>query len=163
SASPGSRPSANCAPRASKSRACRLRTSPSSPKRCLRFGRICSNELSARRERISQLRPSVVQDLEVLHNSPTPVKHALQLCRYQVQLQAWREGNDRRLRSGEHRWAVLGNPRGSAKGGWGKSHIRTDRKALAKAIATLGAGDVLMVTKLDRLARSTRDLLNTLA
>ena len=27
----------------------------------------------------------------------------------------------------------------------------------------LGAGDVLMVTRLDRLARSTRDLLNTLA
>jgi DNA invertase Pin-like site-specific DNA recombinase len=27
----------------------------------------------------------------------------------------------------------------------------------------LAAGDVLMVTRLDRLARSTRDLLNTLA
>jgi DNA invertase Pin-like site-specific DNA recombinase len=39
----------------------------------------------------------------------------------------------------------------------------TDRKALAKAIAALGAGDVLLVTRLDRLARSTRDLLNTLA
>jgi len=38
----------------------------------------------------------------------------------------------------------------------------TDRKALAKAIAALGAGDVLLVTRLDRLARSTRDLLNTL-
>src|SRR5262245_53908331 len=34
----------------------------------------------------------------------------------------------------------------------------TDRKALAKAIAALGVGDVL----LDRLARSTRDLLNVL-
>ena len=39
----------------------------------------------------------------------------------------------------------------------------TDRKALAKAIAALQAGDVLLVTRLDRLARSTRDLLNTLA
>jgi DNA invertase Pin-like site-specific DNA recombinase len=39
----------------------------------------------------------------------------------------------------------------------------TDRKALAKAIAALGDGDVLLVTRLDRLARSTRDLLNTLA
>jgi DNA invertase Pin-like site-specific DNA recombinase len=38
----------------------------------------------------------------------------------------------------------------------------TDRKALARAIATLGAGDVLLVTRLDRLARSTRDLLNVL-
>ena len=39
----------------------------------------------------------------------------------------------------------------------------TDRPALAKAIAALGNGDVLVVCKLDRLARSTRDLLNTLA
>src|SRR5262244_2106450 len=38
----------------------------------------------------------------------------------------------------------------------------TDRKALAKAIAALTAGDVLLVTRLDRLARSTRDLLNVL-
>jgi DNA invertase Pin-like site-specific DNA recombinase len=38
----------------------------------------------------------------------------------------------------------------------------TERKALAKAIAVLGAGDVLLVTRLDRLARSTRDLLNVL-
>jgi hypothetical protein len=36
------------------------------------------------------------------------------------------------------------------------------RKALGRAIAGLGAGDVLLVTRLDRLARSTRDLLNTL-
>jgi DNA invertase Pin-like site-specific DNA recombinase len=39
----------------------------------------------------------------------------------------------------------------------------TDRPALAKAIGALGNGDVLVVCKLDRLARSTRDLLNTLA
>src|SRR6266478_3858865 len=39
----------------------------------------------------------------------------------------------------------------------------TDRKALGKALAALGQGDVLLVTRLDRLARSTRDLLNVLA
>src|SRR5262249_40413145 len=38
----------------------------------------------------------------------------------------------------------------------------TDRKALAKALAGLEEGDTLIVTRLDRLARSTRDLLNTL-
>ena len=35
--------------------------------------------------------------------------------------------------------------------------------ALAKALAALGNGDTLVVCKLYRLARSTRDLLNTLA
>ena len=44
-----------------------------------------------------------------------------------------------------------------------KCGAKTDRKALAKAIDTLGAGDVLQVTRLDRLARSARDLLNVLA
>jgi DNA invertase Pin-like site-specific DNA recombinase len=43
------------------------------------------------------------------------------------------------------------------------SGAKADRAQLRKAIAALGAGDVLMVTRLDRLARSTRDLLNTLA
>lgn len=38
----------------------------------------------------------------------------------------------------------------------------TDRKALGKALATLAPGDMLLVTRLDRLARSTRDLLNIL-
>ena len=43
------------------------------------------------------------------------------------------------------------------------SGAKTDRSQLSRAIGALGAGDVLMVTRLDRLARSTRDLLNTLA
>ena len=43
------------------------------------------------------------------------------------------------------------------------SGAKTDRTQLHKALDQLEAGDVLMVTRLDRLARSTRDLLNTLA
>jgi DNA invertase Pin-like site-specific DNA recombinase len=43
-----------------------------------------------------------------------------------------------------------------------QSGAKTDRAQLAKAIAALGPGDTLVVCKLDRLARSTRDLLNTL-
>jgi len=39
---------------------------------------------------------------------------------------------------------------------------KTDRAGLARAVKALNAGDVLLVTRLDRLARSTRDLLNTL-
>jgi DNA invertase Pin-like site-specific DNA recombinase len=44
-----------------------------------------------------------------------------------------------------------------------QSGAKTDRAALARVLAALGSGDVLMVTRLDRLARSTRDLLNVLA
>ena len=43
------------------------------------------------------------------------------------------------------------------------SGARSDRAQLAKAIAALSSGDVLLVTRLDRLARSTRDLLNVMA
>lgn len=43
-----------------------------------------------------------------------------------------------------------------------ESGARSDRKQLARAIAALDAGDVLLVTRLDRLARSSKDLLNTL-
>src|SRR5690242_3083810 len=43
------------------------------------------------------------------------------------------------------------------------SGAKTDRMRLRRLLDKLDAGDVLMVTRLDRLARSTRDLLNTLA
>jgi DNA invertase Pin-like site-specific DNA recombinase len=42
------------------------------------------------------------------------------------------------------------------------SGARSDRKQLARLMAALAKGDVLVVTRLDRLARSTRDLLNLL-
>jgi DNA invertase Pin-like site-specific DNA recombinase len=42
------------------------------------------------------------------------------------------------------------------------SGAKTDRAELAKVLKRLDVDDVLMVTRLDRLARSTRDLLNVL-
>lgn len=42
------------------------------------------------------------------------------------------------------------------------SGARSDRAELEKLLKRLEAGDALMVTQLDRLARSTRDLLNIL-
>ena len=42
------------------------------------------------------------------------------------------------------------------------SGARSDRKQLTRLMAVLAKGDVLVVTRLDRLARSTRDLLNLL-
>jgi DNA invertase Pin-like site-specific DNA recombinase len=43
------------------------------------------------------------------------------------------------------------------------SAAKTDRAQLCRLLDQLDTGDVVMVTRLDRLARSTRDLLNTLA
>ena len=43
------------------------------------------------------------------------------------------------------------------------SGAKTDRAQLRRLLDQLAPGDVVTVTRLDRLARSTRDLLNTLA
>src|SRR5467141_3922879 len=43
------------------------------------------------------------------------------------------------------------------------SGAKTERAQLRRVLAQLDPGDVLLVTRLDRLARSTRDLLNMLA
>jgi DNA invertase Pin-like site-specific DNA recombinase len=42
------------------------------------------------------------------------------------------------------------------------SGAKSDRPALQRLLKQLGEGDTLLVTRLDRLARSTRDLLNIL-
>jgi DNA invertase Pin-like site-specific DNA recombinase len=43
------------------------------------------------------------------------------------------------------------------------SGARADRAELARLMRSLGPGDTVLITRLDRLARSTRDLLNILA
>jgi DNA invertase Pin-like site-specific DNA recombinase len=45
---------------------------------------------------------------------------------------------------------------------YGETASGPDRPQLAKVLRLLKEGDTLIVTRLDRLARSTRDLLNTL-
>jgi DNA invertase Pin-like site-specific DNA recombinase len=43
------------------------------------------------------------------------------------------------------------------------SGARSDRPELARLMKALGPGDTLVITKIDRLARSTRELLNLIA
>jgi DNA invertase Pin-like site-specific DNA recombinase len=66
-------------------------------------------------------------------------------------------------------WWSEGKPRAHETGKITKSNVndwshgaRTDRIELAKVLKRIEAGDLLIVTRLDRLARSTRDLLNIL-
>jgi hypothetical protein len=54
-------------------------------------------------------------------------------------------------------------PSRRGKGFGCRGRDRTDRAQLRRLLHRLDAGDVVMVTRLDRLARSIRDLLNTLA
>ncbi len=80
-------------------------------------------------------------------------------------------GHEIRLRPSLDRRPERGRPGAPAPGREGcekvfrevASGAKTDRRQLRRALDQLAAGDVLIVTRLDRLARSTRDLLNTLA
>jgi DNA invertase Pin-like site-specific DNA recombinase len=75
----------------------------------------------------------------------------------------------RRLRSRVNRRAIARRPTRQAqatrRGSIYKEKVsgaRSDRKQLARCIGALRPGDTLLVTRIDRLARSTRDLLNVL-
>jgi DNA invertase Pin-like site-specific DNA recombinase len=78
----------------------------------------------------------------------------------------WLETNRRlalvidRLRGQEKEW-----PRRGAEKVFAEkiSGARRDRPALERCLGSLEPGDTVLVTKLDPLARSTRDLLNVLA
>jgi DNA invertase Pin-like site-specific DNA recombinase len=100
-----------------------------------------------------------------MHEFEKSQNQPLRLCRCQVQ------NDDDWICKSEYRWP---NTRRATDGTTAKagaarvfaekqSGAKTDRAQLAKALASLADGDTLVVCKLDRLARSTRDLLNTLA
>lgn len=59
-------------------------------------------------------------------------------------------------------WLAAQGRRGAASVQREAVRTKTDRAALARCMRSLAPGDVVLVTKLDRLPRSTRDLLNTL-
>jgi DNA invertase Pin-like site-specific DNA recombinase len=67
---------------------------------------------------------------------------------------------------GKARWRRCASFAPPEPGGYSRevaSGAKTDRPQLRRLLAQIGRGDVVTVTRLDRLARSTRDLLNTLA
>src|SRR5438876_758212 len=109
-----------------------------------------------------------VQIFQALHSGPTPDPQGLWLCKSHERNGATemivgyaRVSTDGQSLEAQH--AALKGAGATQIYSEKISGAVTDRKALARAIATLGAGDTLIVAKLDRLARSTRDLLNTLA
>jgi DNA invertase Pin-like site-specific DNA recombinase len=73
--------------------------------------------------------------------------------------------SDRRSWLQRRAWRWIGREAAGARKVWREtaSGAKTDRIELRRVLDRLDAGDVLMVTRLDRLARSTRDLLNILA
>jgi DNA invertase Pin-like site-specific DNA recombinase len=111
---------------------------------------------------------SAVQKLQVVHKNERPKDQRLPL--FITHAQKWRPemiiGYARVSTDGQ----TLDAQQASLKAAGAEkvysekvSGARTDRKQLTKAIEALSVGDVLLVTRLDRLARSTRDLLNVLA
>jgi DNA invertase Pin-like site-specific DNA recombinase len=107
-----------------------------------------------------------VQKSRILHKNERPDFIGLPLCKRYVHNRGMIYGYARVSTDGQSVEAQVAALRAA-----GADHVfrevasgaKTDRAQLRQALARLAAGDVLMVTRLDRLARSTRDLLNTLA
>jgi len=112
-----------------------------------------------------RMRP-LVQKSRILHQTRGLERKGLFWCRIPVQNNCMICGYARVSTDGQ---SVEGQVKQLRSAGAEKvyretaSGARTDRPQLRRVLAALAAGDVLMVTRLDRLARSTRDLLNTIA
>jgi DNA invertase Pin-like site-specific DNA recombinase len=112
-----------------------------------------------------QFRGSVHKS-KFMHKSVSRVFIKLALCEIYVQNVGMNYGYARVSTDGQNVAAQVAQ---LTKAGAAKiykevaSGAKSNRTQLQKVITALDAGDVLMVTRLDRLARSTRDLLNVLA
>src|SRR3954468_11612712 len=107
-----------------------------------------------------------INDLRFLHKTQVPDIKPIYLCRIYVQNVGMIYGYARVSIDGQ---SVDAQVTALTAAGAEKefrevaSRAKTDRAQVRRVLDALGPGDVLMVTRLDRLARSTRDLLNTLA
>jgi DNA invertase Pin-like site-specific DNA recombinase len=107
-----------------------------------------------------------MHNLRILNHKPKIEIKGLFRCVNEVHISSMKLGYARVSTDGQ---SVEAQVRQLTKAGCKKvlretaSGAKTERSQLRKALDQLEAGDVLMVTRLDRLARSTRDLLNTLA
>ena len=107
-----------------------------------------------------------MQQSRILHSSRTLDARALFLCRIYVHNDSMICGYARVSTDGQ---SVAAQVAALIDAGAVKmfrevaSGAKTDRPQLRRVLRSLTAGDVLMVTRLDRLARSTRDLLNVVA
>src|ERR1700688_1735778 len=108
----------------------------------------------------------VVQNSRIMHQNITQVKSGLFCCKNPVHSTVMIYGYARVSTDGQSVAAQVAQLKAA---GCEKvfrevaSGAKTDRNQLRRILDHLTAGDVLTVTRLDRLARSTRDLLNTLA
>src|SRR5262249_41568976 len=112
--------------------------------------------------------PEVIEEARARSAAEALIRQA-NLCAYLLNENGGQNGNDR-VRSRQHGRQTLDAQQAALKAAGAErvyaekiSGAVTDRKQLAKAIGALGPEDVLLVSRLDRLARSTRDLLNVLA
>jgi len=107
-----------------------------------------------------------VHNSRILHQTQAPEKTGLFWCKNLVHNEGMIYGYARVSTDGQ---SVDAQARQLAAVGCEKvfqevaSGAKTDRAQLCRMLDALDSGDVVTVTRLDRLARSTRDLLNTLA
>ena len=107
--------------------------------------------------RVPQLWDRQVEIYEAVASSPIfpimstlPMKRSRKLpLRWNLRLQQSAPASSQELRRCSPRMAAA-------------SGAKAERRELGRALKSVTAGDTLLVTRLDRLARSTRDLLNIL-